>query len=97
MEYIFEFLLDLLELVLEGGIEASKSRKVPYYIRYTLIITISLFFIAVIGIVFFVGILALKKNVFAGILVILIGLLLLIMGITKFRKTYLDKAGKSQN
>lgn len=97
MEYIFEFLLELLELVLEGSIKASKSRKVPCYIRYTLIIIISLFFIAVIGIVFFVGILALKKNVLAGILVILVGLLLLIMGIAEFRKTYLDKVGKSQN
>lgn len=91
MEYIFEILL---ELVLEGSVEVSKSRKVPKYIRYPLIVLIALFFIAVLGLIFFGGILALKKNVLVGIALILLGSLLLIMSVIKFRKTYLTRENK---
>lgn len=91
MEFIFEFLL---ELVLEGSIEISKSSKIPKYIRYPLIVIISLFFIAVIGLIFFAGILSLKENLSLGIFFILIGLLVLIMSIIEFRKTYLIKTNK---
>ncbi len=91
MEYIFEILL---ELVLEGSIEVIKSRKVPKYIRYPLIVLISLFFIAVLGLIFFGGILALKKNVLVGILLIFLGALLLIMSVIKLRKAYLTRANK---
>ena len=92
MEYIFEFIL---ELVLEGSIEVSKSNKIPKYIRYPLIVIIALFFIAVIGLIFLVGILSLKENIFLGILFILIGLFMFIMSVIKFRKTYLIKTSKS--
>ena len=88
MEYIFEFII---ELVFESGIEVSKSNKLPKYIRYPLIIIISLFFIAVIGLIFLVGILSLKENILLGILLILIGLFMFIMSVIKFRKTYLTK------
>ena len=91
MEYIFEFIL---ELVLEGSIEVSKSSKIPKYVRYPLIGIISLFFIAVIGLIFFTGILSLKENIILGILLILVGLLLLIMSVIKFRKIYLTKINK---
>lgn len=86
MEYVFEFIL---ELLLESGIEASKSSKIPKYIRYPLIVIISLFFIVVIGLIFFVGILSLKENILLGILLILIGLFMFIISVIKFRKTYL--------
>ncbi len=88
MEYIFEFLL---ELVLEGSIVVSKNRKIPKYIRYPIIIIISLFFIAVIGLIFLAGILSLKENKILGLLFIFIGLFMFIIGIIKFRKTYLIK------
>lgn len=91
MEFIFEFIF---ELVLEGSIEASKSSKIPKYIRYPLIVIISLFFIAIIGLVIFAGILSLKENILLGILFILIGLFMLIMSVIKFRKTYLIKTNK---
>ena len=45
MEFIFEFIL---ELLLESSIEASKSSKIPKFVRYILIVIIALFFIAVI-------------------------------------------------
>ncbi|MCI9001088.1 MAG: hypothetical protein HFJ26_09535 [Clostridia bacterium] len=93
MEYVFEFIL---ELVFEGGIEVSKNNNIPKYIRYPLIIIISLFFIAVIGLIFFVGILSLKENMLLGICFILIGLFMLIMSVIKFRKTYFSKVDKDK-
>lgn len=88
MEFIFEFIL---ELIFEGSIEVSKNRKIPKYIRYPLIVIISLFFILVIGLIFFTGILSLKKNLLLGIALILIGMLMLIMSVIKFKKVYLTK------
>lgn len=91
MEYVFEFIL---ELVLEGGIEISKSNKISKYIRYPLIAIIALLFLTVIGLIFFTGILSMKENIFLGIVLIFLGLLMLIMSIIKFRKTYLIKISK---
>lgn len=88
MEYVIEFIL---ELALESCIEVSKSSRVPKYIRYPLIGIISLFFIAVIGVIFLTGILVLKENILGGIFLILAGLLLLVMCIIKVRKVYLTK------
>lgn len=91
MECLFEFIL---ELVFEVSIEVSKSNKVPKYIRYPLIIIISLFSIIVIGLILFTGILSFKENRLSGILFILIGLFMFIIGVIKFRKTYLIKRSK---
>ncbi len=91
MEYIFEFIL---ELVLEGSIEVSTNSRIPKYIRYPLIVILFLFFIAVIGFVLFTGILSLKENILLGMFLILVGLFLLIMSIVKFRKAYLIKKDK---
>lgn len=88
MEIIFEFLL---ELLFEGSIEISKSRKVPKYIRYPLIGILSLLFLAVIGLVILAGVLYLKENILAGILLILLGALLPIMAGLKLWKAYLAR------
>lgn len=88
MDFVFELIL---ELIFESSIEVSKSHKVSKYIRYPLIILIVLFFIAVIGLIFFTGIICLKENIFLGILFILFGILMTIMSIVEFRKTYLTK------
>ncbi len=91
MEDLFEFIV---ELIIEGSIEASKSSKVPKCIRYPLIVIIILFFIAVISLILFAGIISLKDNILLGILFILIGLFMLIMSVLKFRKIYLMKMNK---
>ncbi len=91
MEYIFEFIV---EFILEGSIELSKSSRIPKYIRYPLIGILSLFFVAVIGLIFFTGLLSLKENMLSGILLILVGLFLLIMGVIRFRQAYLTKMNK---
>lgn len=88
MEYVIEFIL---ELALESGIYASKNTKLPKYIRYPLIILISLFFIFVIGVVFFTGILLLKDKLYLGIFILIIGVFMLVSVIIKFKKIYLIK------
>ena len=88
MEFIIELILDLL---LEGSIEASKSEKVPKPVRYILITLISLFFLAVIGLIIFIGIDTLKNSKLGGIIVISMGVLFLILAIIKFKKIYIKK------
>ncbi len=94
MEYIFEIIL---ECVLDGIFEASKSSKIPKYIRYPLIGIIFLLFIAVFGLIFFTGILVLKEDSILGIILILLGLFLLSISIIKLRKTYLAKMNEGKS
>lgn len=91
MDFIIELVL---ELLFEGMMEASKSNKIPKFIRYPLVIIIVLFFILIIGFMFIASILALKESIVAGLLLIIIDLFLLIGGIAKFRKEYLIKKEK---
>lgn len=91
MKFIIEFIIDFL---FESSIEVSKDKKVPKYIRYPLIAIIPLFFIVVIGLIFYIGIIVLKESIIAGIILILIGLYMFIAGILKFRKVYLSRINK---
>lgn len=87
-----EFLIELvLELALEGGIEASKNKKIPRIIRYLIISIIVLFFATIILGLFVIGILMLKESVAFGIFMILISIILFISSIIKFKKVYLEK------
>ena len=94
MEDIIEFIL---ELILEGGIEASKNKKIPKFIRYPLILITILFFIAIIGLIFFVGIMLLKDSIIGGIFIISIGVFMFIDTIIRFKKEYLIKKEKKLN
>ncbi len=91
MEYLFTFLL---ELALEGCAEASKSKRVPKYIRYPLIAILSLGVIAVIGLIFLAGVLALKEYLLAGIFLIGVGVLMLVMCVCKCIKAYRNVLGR---
>jgi len=93
MDFIFELLF---ELIAEGTVELSKSVKVPKFIRYPLIAIVILFFVGVIGLMVFAGLAAFQENVILGIALIAIALLILVMGIVKFRITYLKKKNEKQ-
>lgn len=86
MDFIIELIF---ELIAEGTVELSKSTKVPKLIRYPLIVIIVLFVTGIFGIILFVGLMLLKENVILGIVLIAIALLMLVMGIVKFRKGHL--------
>lgn len=81
MEIIWEFIM---ELFLEGSIEIAKSKKVPKWIRYPLMLIIALIFLAVFGGIIFLGVLSLKKNVAGGLFVIGVGVLLTALALRKF-------------
>ncbi len=91
MDILFEFLFDL---AFEGTLELSTCRKVPAWIRYPLIVLIALFFLAVIGLIFLVGVLMLKKSVWLGIVFLILGALLTFWTVRKFRRVYLEKREK---
>lgn len=91
MEFIIEAILDI---ILEGSIEASKNKKIPKPIRCSLLLIIVIFFLVVIGLLFYGGILILKKNICAGIFVILVDLFLFLGCTIKFKKEYLIRKNK---
>lgn len=92
MDFLFELLL---ELIAEGTVALSKNIKVPKYIRYPLIGLIVLFFMAVIGIILLTGILSFAHQPLLGLILIGIGVFMLVMGIIKFKKTYLSRKKKA--
>jgi len=85
------------ELLLEGSIEASKSKKIPNPLRYFLLGFVVGFFIIVIGLIIFMGVSISKDNLIGGIIIILFGLLLAIMSVIKLKKDYLVKKEELKN
>lgn len=84
-----DFILELLsELIFEGTVEISKNRKVPKYIRYSLIILIILLcFMVIMGLIA-LGIFIASKNLMEGIMLSSIGVLLLILSVFKFKNIH---------
>lgn len=91
MDDIIEFIL---ELILEGTIEISSNKKVPKWIRYPLIALTLLFFAIVTFGLIIIGIFMSKENIYIGIFFIIIGLILLVAGIIKIDKIYIEKKEK---
>ena len=91
MDFLFELIF---ELIAEGTVELSKSGKVPKFIRYPLIAIIVIFFAAVIGIIFLVSIASFKDSPILSAILFIAALCMLILGIFKFRKTYLNRKSK---
>lgn len=94
MEFIFEFLF---ELLFEGIFEASKSKRIPKYIRYPLIILIIIFFAIIIGLMIFTGIVILNKNILGGLFFLIISLIIAFLAVKRFRDTYLEINNKKKN
>lgn len=87
-----EFFIELIvELILEGGIEISSNKKINKWIRYPIITIIALFFLVIIlGTIFF-GITLIEKSILGSLFITGIGVLLLVLGIIKFKKVYIEK------
>ena len=77
--------------MMEGGVAASQSNKVPKVVRGFLIVLISAFFLSVIGLILFIGVTCWITNKIAGSFIITIGLVLFFMAAVKFSKIYLGK------
>ena len=91
MELLFEILLDF---IMEGVVEVSKSNKVNKFLRYFAIALIVLFFSSVILLMLFIGISVMKESSMAGTIIIGIGLLMFGCSLYKFKEVYLSKKSR---
>lgn len=86
MDLILELIFDL---VLESSMEIAKDKKIKKWIRYPLAFLLSLFIIAVIGTIFFVGVIFIideEINIkLAGILFIIFDIILIASAIRKIK------------
>ena len=91
MEFLIELILDLL---FEGALDASQSRRVPRPIRYILIAFIVLLCVAVIGLFFFLGIIIMSETVLGGTAIIIFAVAFTVLCILKSRKIYYSKRNR---
>ena len=90
-----EFLIELImELVFEGTLELSTSRKIPNWIRYPLIALIGLLFAAFIGLILLLGLLILQHTWYFGVLLLAFGMIFTFCAVRKFRRVYILKKDK---
>lgn len=94
MEDIIEFIL---ELILEGSIELSSNKKLTKWIRYPLIFIISIFFLAIILLIFILGIYIYKDSIPLSIAFIILSIALFIGAINKFKQIYIEKKENNNN
>lgn len=88
MEILIEFII---ECLLEGIWEVSKSNKAPTWFRIICsFLLIAIFFIIIVFIMF-IAVLAMSDHIFIGMLLFLIAVLFLFMGIRKGKRIYRDK------
>lgn len=88
MEYLIEFIL---ELVLDCGIEMTKCEKIPKVVIYFILGIISLFFVFIIGIIHLIAFLILKQSIIGFTILFLLATLMFISIVIKFRKAYIKK------
>ena len=87
MDLLLELIFDL---ILESSVEIAKDKKINKWIRYPIAFLLSLFIIAVIGLILFVGIMFLLDEDSsikpAGIVFIVFDIILIISVIRKIKK-----------
>ena len=94
MDYVICMIIDL---ILEEGVSASKSNKLPKGIRYFLFTLVLILYIGIIGLITIIGISLLEdNNIVEGILTFLFALCILILSIFRFRAVYKDKIQKNK-
>ncbi len=94
-----ELLLEIIfELIVEGSVEVAKNRKISKWIRYPLVVLISLFIIAIIGLLTFVGFaLVFEGEIYAklgGILFLIFDIILIISAVKNIKKEIEMKKSK---
>ncbi len=87
MELLLEIIFDL---IVEGSAEVVKNRKISKWIRYPIVVLISLFIIAIMGLLAFIGFaLIFKEDRYAklgGILFLILDIILMISAIKNIKK-----------
>ena len=93
MDYLLYFIVDLL---LDEGVEATNSKKLPKGLRYFLFTLILVLYFGIIGVFTVIGISLLKNNTVEGILTLVFALCVLIVGILRFKAVYTKKTKKEK-
>lgn len=93
MDYLIEILI---ELILEGSFELSKTKKTPNWLRYPLIIIVMLIFIGTSAILLITGYLGLKDVPILGVLILILAITFIIVCIKKFKHIYIKRNPNSQ-
>lgn len=88
MDIVFEALVDLF---LEGTFELTKNKKVSKWIRYPLMVIISLIFAFIIGLVFLLSYALFNQSKIISLLLFGVGIFFLIGTIYKLRKVWKEK------
>lgn len=88
MDIVLEFFL---ELIVDGGIEASGNKKLSRWIRYPLIALVVLFFGTVIALIFYLALGLSSNEPVASVAFSSLGVFLLVGTVLKFRKLYFAK------
>ena len=84
MDTVLELLLDLF---LEGGMEVSKSKQVPKYIRYPVLALVIAILVACLELILLIGIAELRDSAFLGLLLIALAVLAAFVVFRRFRRT----------
>lgn len=85
MEFIATIILELLFEITHG---AAKSSHIPKWLRILFFFILISFFIGVEGMLFFLGILTIKKNILAGLFLFFVAFLLLIVPYREIKNVY---------
>ena len=88
MDIVLEFFL---ELIVDGGIEASGNKKLSRWIRYPLIALVVLFFGTVIALIFYLALGLSSNEPVASVAFSSLGVFLLVGTLLKFKKLYFAK------
>lgn len=83
MELVIEFIG---EIIIEGIIELIQNKKISKWIRYPLLIIISLFYALILGGIGIIMLKAFNENILIGIFLLLVEILLIIGIICIIRK-----------
>ena len=87
MELIAEIVVEVLgELLIEGGVEAASSRRLPKLARVLILIGLGLLFSAVFFLILLVGIAALQELPLLSLVLFALDAVWLFSGVQKFRK-----------
>ena len=90
MELVIEIIGELVvEFLFEGALEAIFSDKTTKPVKHIRALFVLLFYSAVLGVIFYTGVLLFRDHhVIGGVLIMALDALLMIAGIRKFRQKY---------
>lgn len=95
MELLFEIIF---ELIVEGSTEVAKSQKVSKWIRYPIILLLSLFIIFIIGLIGYISIVSIFNNDLnhrlVGVILLIFDIFLVVSSIIKIKSEINNRKNK---